>query len=227
MDKAVKQSLAKPRKPKRAIGRPSDPSHVVGRDALIAAACELLKTMPPNEVSGVKIARLCGADPSLIRYYFQDRLGLLIGAAEKLTSEYNPDLAVQTAGDSAQDQFRARVGRLLELDATNPFFHRLMLEELLVSDQKPAHDLLDNLAQRGVEAYRGIFDRGVKNGELVDTNIEMLFITIVGICQSFDSMHRLYELAVGHSADREKFLDKYKQFLGDFLLNGVAARPAG
>jgi len=226
MDKPVKQGTSKPHKQKRAIGRPSDPSRVVGRDALITAACELLKTMPPNEVSGVKIARLCGADPSLIRYYFQDRLGLLIATAEKLTTEFNPDLAVHAAGQSSQDQFRARMGMLLELDAENPFFHRLMLEELLVSDQRPALDLLENLAKRGLAAYRAIFDRGIEHGELVDMNMEMLFVTIVGICQSFDSAHRLYELATGHELPRKTFLEQYKQFIGDFLLFGAASRAA-
>ena len=225
MAKATKQTAAKSRKPKRAIGRPSDPAHVVGRDALIAATCELLKTMPPSEVSGVKIARLCGADPSLIRYYFRDRLGLLTAAAEKLTTEFNPDLAVLAAGANFEHQFRARLGRLLELDSANPFFHRLMLEELLGAHQKPARDLLDNLTKRGVAAYRAILDHrgpGVKPAEV---NVDMLFVAIVGICQSFHTSHTLYELALGRKIGRAEFLAQYKVFVGDLLLNGVAQRP--
>lgn len=221
MAKAAKQVPVKARKTKRAIGRPSGPSHVVGRDALVDSACELLKVMPPNEVSGVKIAKHCGADPSLIRYYFKDRLGLLIAAAEKLTTEYNPDAVVQAAGEDSRAQFRGRLGRLLELDSANPFFHRLMMEELLLSENKRTHDLLDALTKRGVAAYRGILDRGIARGELHDVNVEMLFVTIVAICQSFDNTYRLYELAAGKKLDRENFREEYSGFLGDLLLQGL------
>jgi TetR/AcrR family transcriptional regulator len=216
-------ALKQPEVP-RSIGRPSDPSRSVGREALISAACELLKTMPPNEVSGVKIARHCGADPSLIRYYFKDRLGLLIAAAERLTNEFNPDEVLGSSGDTYQDLFRARVARLLDLDAANPFFHRLMLEELLGSSHRSARDLIDSLCKRGVKAYQDIFDQGIPAGELTATNVEMLFVTIVGICQAVESSHHIVEMAVGRKIPREKFLADYKKFLGDLLLNGVAAR---
>jgi AcrR family transcriptional regulator len=225
MARIGKQAAVKPRKAQRSIGRPSDPAHIVGRDALVAAACELLKTMPPNEVSGVKIARQCSADPSLIRYYFKDRMGLLTAAAEKLTTEFNPGAAVQAAGARASDQFRARMGRLLELDSANPFFHRLMLEELMPSDEAPAKELVANLAHRGVAAYNNILAHGHETGELGQVNPEMLFVSIVGICQSFDNAYRLYEVATGRTLAREEFLDQYKKFIGELLLNGVAARP--
>jgi len=214
------------RKSKRPIGRPSDPARLVGRDALIAATCELLKTMPPKEISFVKIARLFGANPSLVSYYFGDRLGLLTAVAEKLTTEYDPGLAAQGAGDSSEEQFRARVGRVLELEATNPFFHRLMLEELNLSDEKLVQDLLRRLNERGLAAYHHIFARGIARGELTDVDAELLFVMNVAISQTFDNTHRNYELVVGHKVDRDEFLNRYEKFVGDILLYGVVARPS-
>jgi len=215
---------AKPRKSKRPIGRPSDPARLVGRDALLAATCELLKTMPPKEISFVKIARLCGANPSLVSYYFGDRLGLLTAVAEKLTTEYDPGLAAQAAGDSSEEQFRARVGRVLELEAMNPFFHRLMLEELNLSDEKLVQDLLRRLNKRGLEAYHNIFARGIARGELAEVDAELLFVMNVAISQTFDNTHRNYESVVGHKVDRDEFLNRYEKFVGDILLYGVVAR---
>lgn len=224
MAKQTKLGPAKPRKPKRAIGRPSDPARLVGRDALIAATCELLRTMPPKEISFLKIARLCGANPSLVSYHFGDRLGLLTAVAERLTTEFDPGVAALAAGESSEDQFRARVGRILELEALNPFFHRLMLEELLPSSETLVQDLLRRLNERGLEAYRNIFSRGIARGELGDVDVELLFVMNVAICQTFDNTHRNYELVVGHEVDRDEFLNKYEKFVGDILLQGVVAR---
>jgi len=221
--KATKQAKAKPRQSKRPAGRPSDPARGVGREALLAAACELLQTMPPNELSFAKIARLCGADPSLISYHFQDRLGLLIAVAEKLTTEHDPGIAVQAAGDNSVNQFRARMGRVLDLEAASPFFHRLMLEELLLSDQKPAHDLLSKITRRGLDAYREIFDRGATRGELAAVDAEMVYVMVVAICQAFNNTHRLYQLASGRAIDRGQFLERYKKFVGDVMARGLAS----
>ena len=222
--KAAKQAKAKPRQSKRPAGRPSDPARGVGREALLLAACELLQKMPPNELSFAKIARLCGADASLISYHFQDRLGLLIAVAEKLTTEHDPGVAALAAGDNSVDQFRARMGRLLDLEAASPFFNRLMLEELLPSDQKPAHDMLVKLTRRGLDAYREIFDRSGTRDERAAVNAEMAFVMIMGICQAFNNTHRLYEIAIGRKTERGQFLEQYKQFVGDVLLRGLARR---
>ncbi len=71
----------------RRSGRPSSVKETVGREALIAAAKELLKTKSPSKIRRVDIAKAAGADPALVRYYFKDAGSLLASAMEEVAQD--------------------------------------------------------------------------------------------------------------------------------------------
>jgi TetR/AcrR family transcriptional regulator len=215
-------------KSRRAIGRPPAGEQGVGREALIDKTCELLRELPPNRVTRAEVARHTNVDPSLIRYYFHDRSSLLIAAAERLSSQFGSMLEEETkrAGDGAEGMLRARVAAVLKFEITYPFFHRLLLEEVMTSKAPAAKKLLSQLTERGLTAYHSILNGGVKSGLMRKVDPAFLFLAVIGMCEFFVSGMPMLKLAHGGKVDPRAAGERYGDFVSDLVLNGLSANGA-
>lgn len=222
--KSTSKATSKPRK-RRSIGRPANADSAVGRDALISKTCELLSTMPPNEVTRAEVARAMNVDPSLIRYYFKDRSTLLLAAFERLTSQFLH--MVEDASDqsdmSAPAKLRARASALLRLETTYPFFQRLILEEVATMQNPAARKLMQDLTERGLSAYGEIINEGVKDGSLRAVDPLCVWIAVIGMCQFFIASAPIQALARKKTGDKA-FAEQYRDFICELLVNGLRAQ---
>ena len=212
-------------KNRRAIGRPAAGSQGVGRDALIDKTCDLLTQLPPNLVTRAEVARHTNVDPSLIRYYFHDRSSLLIAAAEKLSGKFGVMVEQETAKADGTPEgiLKARVAAILKFESTYPFFHRLLLEEVMTSKTPAAKKLLNDLTTRGVEAYAKIVNGGTRDGSLRKVDTAFLFLAVIGMCEFFVAGMPMLKVALGGKVDPEATGARYEKFVSELLLNGLAA----
>ena len=212
-------------KNRRAIGRPAAGSQGVGRDALIDKTCDLLTQLPPNLVTRAEVARHTNVDPSLIRYYFHDRSSLLIAAAEKLSAKFGVMVEEEAAkaDGSPEGILKARVAAILKFETTYPFFHRLLLEEVMTSKTPAAKKLLNDLTTRGVEAYTKIVNGGTRDGSLRKVDTAFLFLAVIGMCEFFVAGMPMLKVALGGKVDPEAAGARYEKFVSELLLNGLAA----
>jgi len=223
-----KTSKAPPKtRKRRSIGRPANADSAVGREALISKTCELLSKLPPSEVTRAEVARAMNVDPSLIRYYFKDRSTLLLAAFERLTTQFLQalDNASESAESSAPARLRARVSTLLDLEKTNPFFHRLLLEEVIHMQSPAARKILQEVADRSLAAYGNILQDGAKDGSLRAVDPICLWIAVVGMCQFFVASTPIQNLVRKKTNDKENSLaDQYREFMCEMLTNGLRGR---
>ncbi|MFT3905441.1 MAG: TetR family transcriptional regulator C-terminal domain-containing protein [Steroidobacteraceae bacterium] len=210
---------------RRGIGRPAGPQDAVGRDALIAKTCELLRELPPDKVTRAAVARALRVDPSLIRYYFRDRSTLLQAAIERVTSEF-VDLveeATDRSDNSPIGQLRARMAAQLKLNATYPFFHRLIVDEMVGLDTSASRKLLQQLSQRGLDQYSAIINRGAADGSMKPVDARLLFLAIIGMCEFFVSgMPVLQHAFERRNAPDRALADRYRDFICELVLHGIA-----
>jgi AcrR family transcriptional regulator len=220
--KSADRSLRK----RRGIGRPPAGQHAVGRDALIARTCQMLTFMPPNRITRAEVARHMNVDPSLIRYYFRDRSTLLLAAAEKLTTDFIDILEEEQAqtDPSPAGRLRARVSTQLKLNVTYPFFHRLLIDELLTLDSPAARRFLDELTSRAVSSYGAILEAGLKEGVFRRSSGAFLFLAVIGMCEFFVNGMPILRIALGKDFDERAIGARYREFICELLLNGVKAR---
>lgn len=212
------------REKRRRIGRPAGEHEGVGREALLEKTCELLQGLPPDKVTRAEVARYTGVDPSLIRYYFNDRASLLVAAAEKLMSEFaaNLDIAVRESDNSPRSLLRARVGALFDLIVTHPHFHRLLVEEIAPSNASAAKQMMQEMTQRSVGGYEAILTAGAKDGSLRRVNAAQLLLAVIGMCEFFISGMPILKLATGGKLAEKEAARSYRDFVCDLLLNGLA-----
>ncbi|MGC3983062.1 MAG: hypothetical protein QM808_17550 [Steroidobacteraceae bacterium] len=208
---------------RRSIGRPPASSPGVGRQALIEKTCELLRTMPPDKVTRAAVARHAKVDPSLIRYYFKERSALLVAATEQITSQFSNVIAKGVAtSHSPADLLRLRLETLLSTNLANPFFHRLMVDEIVPSKTAAAKQLLHKVNSRALAGYTSILEAGTKDGSLRQVEPAFLFIAVIGMCEFFLNGLPILKNLLGEDLDEEATTLRYREFVFDLLMNGLS-----
>ena len=212
--------------PRRPVGRPTNEKECVGREGVIDAACELLKTTPPSAITRALLARTTGVNPSLIRYYFKDRTAVLVAAAEKLSYEFEEVArkAIEASDGSPRSRLEARVSAHVDLCATYPYFNRLIVEELMYSDDVDGQEILSKSIQIGPEHYGDILKQGVEAGRYRLVDPDFLFSAVVALGAYIRPVQELKRVTEGRGFDPEATSAKYKKFICDLILYGISSR---
>jgi AcrR family transcriptional regulator len=185
----------------------------------------MLKRIPPGDITRASVARNAGVDPALIRYYFKNRDALLRTATEALTKtlQKRGAAASERSDLSPADRICSRFLALLEFKIDNPFYHRLMMEEMARSEDPQSRLLFENIATGAVARYRGYLASGVTDGTLRDVNPAFLYIAIIGMCDYFAMAAPLLTSVLGED-DPYVLREDYGKFVCDLILNGIALR---
>lgn len=196
----------------------------MGRETLIAAARELMKSTPPGQITRLDIARAAGVDPGLIRYYFGDKSALLVAAVLQAGTELRERQARGYAeGTSPRDKIRRRIFTLLEALYQDPSLHHLIIERIIHSKSKPARQLRHDLVYRTCDELAAVIKEGVAAGEFRRVDHRHLFLATVGAC-SFPMAERALfaELMGGRASEAD--LKAYAEFVTEVFLDGLALR---
>jgi TetR/AcrR family transcriptional regulator len=197
----------------------------VGPEALVEMALGLLAEQPPSEITRASLARHANVDPGLIRYYFKNRDSLMRTVAESLTATLQQRASAQLSQppQSAADQITARVKALLSFKLDNPFYHRLMMEDIARSDSEESRALFDDVSQAAISRYAGFLSEGIQDGSLRDVNPSSLYMAIIGLCEFYVTASPV----ILKGLDKKKRQDanaQYAAFISDILLNGLRPR---
>lgn len=208
---------------RRPQGRPTEGADAVGPDALIAAAQELLETLPPAKVTRAAVARHAGVDPSLIRYYFSDRASLLLAVLNRVIGE-GPPIRAESKHGTAAERLRDYVRNFFQFNAAHPFLHRLLIEEIAVSESSEARKTFHELNHVALGVLGQLIKDGVKDGSLRRLDPVLLHVAIIGMCEFFLSSRVLLEDALGKAASPQSLSKRYADVIAGLVLEGVRTR---
>ncbi|HEY4144161.1 TetR/AcrR family transcriptional regulator [Pinirhizobacter sp.] len=210
---------------RRSIGRPAADAESIGREGLIETTCQLLRELPPNLITRAEVARRANVDPSLIRYYFNDRSSLLEAATERITAAFSRSLAKAAAsrGVTAEARVRARVNAIFDLIGEYPFFQRLFVEELSDSPSHAGDKLLRKMVLEAIGDLRSVVNEGVRAGELKTTNLPFLFASMLGLAEFAATGGTVLNMATQGKLDQATAARRYRTYVGDMLVGGLRA----
>lgn len=208
---------------RRAQGRPNEGQSSVGPETLLRAARELLETLPPAKVTRAAVARHAGVDPNLIRYYFQDRDSLLLAVAERVVEERAQQLSGALEGTAA-DRLREHVRIFLEFNAAQPFFQRLLLDEIATWKSARARQLFQRSNQLAIDVYAAIIRDGVKDKSLRSVDPALLHVAVVGMTEFVSSSRVVLEDAFGKGATPAELAQRYADVVTTLVVDGLRAR---
>jgi AcrR family transcriptional regulator len=185
-----------------------------------------LREVAPRDLSLVKLARYAAVDRSLIRYYFTDRSGLLLAAARHLFGVLRGRLdAVETLlANDPETRIREMAVALLEFQIEHPYFHRLMIDEVVNSPKAEAQDFFRTFTSQGVRSFREIATTAARQGVARSHDGVFLYLAIIGICEFFVTGHPILEVAFGENFDAADVNQKYAGFLREYVIDGIRKR---
>lgn len=213
-------------KPRRKPGRPlAQGSKRVGSDTIVQEVCELLRDFAPRDVTLLRVARHAGVDRSLIRYYFKNRSTLLLAAARHLFTALRCELdsARESAPAEPEARIRAIVVALLRFQIEHPYFHRLMIDEIFVSDEPEAKAFFESLTSLAVAGLRATTNAAAREGEKA-VDGAFLYIAMIGMCEFFVMGAPILKVAFGKDYDAEAVAQEYEKFIRDYVVDGLHRR---
>lgn len=210
----------------RAKGRP-DAVDGVGREALLQATIEELRSTSPEALTLAGVAARAGVHPALIRYYFGDKNGLLQNAVQVLV-EQGQEAARSKIESNAPlaEKLTDRLSSMIALIQANPHFHRLVLDKVYGQTGVAAKEqLLSRITSRGMRlTIAMLHDSSGAPARPVDPRF--LHVAIIGLTEFFVPAKPLLQELFGADADMEDLKTRYIHFLSDLLLHGLLVAPA-
>ena len=224
------QRPSKPHRKKNARRKPGRPlaqgSKRVGSDTIVQQVCELLRDFAPRDVTLLRVAQHAGVDRSLIRYYFKNRSTLLLAAARHLFKALRCELdsAHESAPADPEAQIRANAVGLLRFQLEHPYFHRLMIDEIFVSDDPEAKAFFESLTSVALAAQRATAHAAARKGETRAVDGAFLYIAIIGMCEFFVTGAPILKVAFGKDYDAKAVAQEYEKFIRAYVVDGLRQR---
>lgn len=207
---------------RRARGRPGEGATGVGADAIVLQVCELLRDLAPRDITLLTVARHAGIDRSLIRYYFKNRSSLLLAAARHLFGQLQNELGVvqQISPEDPEGRIRESARALLRFQIKHPYFHRLMVDEVVNSEDADAQAFFKSFTAKGISDHRAIAE-AVSRRCGVKVDGAFLYMAIIGMCEFFVTGAPILKVAFGKDYDAESVNRRYEKFVGDYVVDGL------
>lgn len=211
---------------RRSPGRPGSSELSVGADAIVLKACNLLREVAPRELTLLKLSRYAGVDRSLIRYYFTDRSSLLLATARHLFGLLTGRLSAveKRLAEDPETRIRELAGVLLQFQIEHPYFHRLMIDEVVSSPNAQARAFFRSFTQQAVASYRAMAAATTRRSTARAYDGVFLYVAIIGMCEFFVTGRPILEVAFGESFDPAEVNRQYERFLREYVVDGIRKR---
>lgn len=125
---------------------------------------------------------------------------------------------------SAAEALRAYVRGFFAFHTANPFFHRLLIEEIAQSESAAAREAFHRLNHMAIAGLRDILEEGARDGTLNEADPVLLHVAIVGMCEFFFASGVLLEDALGKGMAPHDVADRYGELVATLVLNGIGRK---
>ena len=216
--------------PPAAPVRRSDPPEAAPastRDALLAAASELMRARDTLAVSISDIAAQAGVNSALVKYYFGNKNGLLLALLERDLTLSNTQLRELLEMDLKPSQkMRFHLRGLIRVYFRFPYLNRLLIAIIRDESEEIGRSLAETYLRPIAEAYDRLIAEGVAAGEFKPIDARFFYFTIIGACDQIFSSRFVLKYVHGIDAIDDDLRRTYVDQVITLIMDGLLAQPA-
>lgn len=219
--RARKKTSTAATRQKRTRGRPgANDGAAVGREAIVAAAYQLLEKLPPHQVPTVLIARRAGVDPALVRYYFRNRDELLFAVIEHIVATWAAKHPLPDAPPA--QRLSAHIANMFEFSCRMRSMQRLMIDAC----EAKSPTVRTRVRELNAGALRSYAQFLPHEGDKAETSLEPLFlyIAVIGLCEFFAAAQPMILPLAPKDLDTKELAQRYETFISKLVLDGLRSR---
>ena len=211
----------------RRPGRPAGPHAGEAREALLAAAHELMAEKGYPRVTVREVAERAGVQPGLVNYHFGGKTGLLRSAVASISEEMLGLVRQAVADDaSTEERIRALIRGIVEAISAAPYGPRLMVEQILFADADVVEEFVERFARPNLSAILELLEEGQRNHSIREVDPRFMVPSMVGSCVFFflssPIIRRLYDI---EEIDGE-IAQEFAEHTAELILHGISTRLA-
>lgn len=229
---ARSRSPSTPSTRRRGPGRPAGGHSGEARDAILAAARELLAERGLPRVTLRAVGERAGVQPALVNYYFGSKRALFRDVVRGVAAEVRERIAAEALQPGAPaERIRHVLRAIAAAFAEHPYAPRLLFEHVLFADDATLDEFAEAYARPNVEVMRSLFEEGRRQGVLRDVDVAFLGPQVIGMMFFFfvgsPLIARVFDLDCSDPRAARRFADS----VADLVLHGIssagAATPQG
>ncbi len=212
----------------RGPGRPAGSgSQQLGREAILAAARELLAERGTARVTLRMVAERAGVRAPLVNYYFGSKAELFDAVIDEVGSRLRDRLrAVATHSESPEARFREYIAGVIHTMAADPFAPRLIAELVFFPDDERTDRFVRDVGEPNLASLRQVLEDGITSGAFGPIDPQLLAPALLGSCFFYFLGAPALRRIMDSDPLDPKAVERYAAYVGELLLHGVSARPS-
>lgn len=206
---------------KKGRGRPTSAGDEVGREGLLVATREILRTTPPEHVTRLMIAKHAGVDPALIRYYFGTVSHLITEVVVDTHRQIQHSMLNFLSGRHPEEWLRARIVRIIDLFIENPFHHLFIRHVMYDPDNAQDHAEWIGALRVAIDLTTKQIEAGLAAGVFRPVDPRMLHLAMIAVGEFFGANPRVVSDIFKGGESIHTMRDAYVDFVADLFLRGL------
>jgi hypothetical protein len=129
--------------------------------------------------------------------------------------------AEQVPPEEPEMRLRENARALLRFQIKHPYFHRLMIDEVVNSDEPEAQAFFKSFTSAAIANYRTAASAVTRRAGIKPVDGAFLYMAVIGMCELFVTGAPILRLAFGKDYDAEAVNRQYEKFIADYVVNGL------
>lgn len=212
----------------RGPGRPAGSGgQQLGREAILAAARELLAEQGTSRVTLRMVAERAGVRAPLVHYYFGSKADLFEAVIAEVGTRLRDHLQdISTHSETPEERFREYVTGMIRTLAADPFAPRLITELVLFPDDERTDRFVRDFGKPNLEALGRILQDGIASGAFGPLDPHLLAPAVLGSCIFYFLGAPALRRVIGTDPLDPESVERYAAYVGELLLHGISTQPS-
>lgn len=194
------------------------------REQLLDAACQIMRDGDTVDLSLSELSLRSGLNSALVKYYFGNKNGLMLGLLERDMTNVVHSLQALVAKDmDPEEKLRLHIGAVIDTYFEFPYLNRLMMRMIRDSAPKEAKRIAELFLKPISDAYSELISDGVKAKQFREVDPQMFYFIVTGAADRFFNARQVLKHCYDQQEVSEEMRDSYRQHSVDIIMRGLLA----